>query len=77
VISNKIVLNYLLDVESKSGTHEHREFDEEHVPAEVVQGVGEGQSPEGDRGQDVLPGNGQLRRRLKKLTILSNTFQMI
>ena len=60
------MFTYLPDVESKSGAHEHGQLYEEHVPAEVVQGVGEGQSPEGDRGQDVLPRNGQFGRWLKQ-----------
>ena len=60
-------MSHLLDVESESGAHEHGQLDEEHVPAEVVEGVGEDQGPERNRGEDFLPRNGQLGSRLSKI----------
>ena len=62
------IFAHLLDVESETGAHEHGQLDEKHVPAEVVQGVGESQGPEGHGRQDVLPRHGQLGSRLLKNT---------
>jgi len=44
----------LFDVESKSGTHKGGQLDEQHVPAEVVEGVGDEQRPEGNRQGNIF-----------------------
>ena len=62
----KIIDFYLLDVESKSSAHEHWEFNKKHVPSKVIEGVGDHQGPEGDRGEDLLPGDSKFGRGLQK-----------
>ena len=62
----KIIDVYLLDVESKSSAHEHWEFNKKHVPSKVVEGVGDHQGPEGDRGENLLPGDSKFGSGLKK-----------
>ena len=72
-----LILSYLLDVESESSAHEHGQFDEQHVPSEVVEGVGQGEGPEGNGGQDVLPRNRQLGSRLKQFFVVEISFNYL
>ena len=48
---------YLFDVETESGREERRQLDEQHVPAPVVEGLGDDGGPNGNRGEDRLPRN--------------------
>ncbi len=55
-----ILIINLFDIESKTSSHKEWQLNQEHVPAEVVQAVGDAQGPEGYRSQDGFPGYGRL-----------------
>ena len=48
---------YLFDVETESRREERWQLDEQHVPAPVVEGLGDDGGPNGNRGEDRLPRN--------------------
>ena len=74
------VSSHLFDVKTKSSTHEGWQLNKKHVPAKVVECMGDCQRPKRNREGNVFPGNwrtlGLDKRNNQNNFVLSKTLDL-